>query len=59
LISERTTAGIVAAKARGKLPGNPGFRELRPDALATASRARERSHLADLSTTMPTWLPVV
>ena len=27
LISERTKAGIKAAKARGKLPGNPGLRE--------------------------------
>lgn len=59
LISERTKAGINAAKARGKLPGNPGFRELRPDALAKASRARERSHLADLTTTMSSWLPIV
>lgn len=59
LISERTKAGIKAAKARGKLPGNPGFRELQPDALTKASRARERSHLADLTTTMPSWLPVV
>ncbi len=59
LISERTKAGIKAAKARGKLPGNPGFRELQPDALVKASRARERSHLADLTTTMPSWLPVV
>jgi DNA invertase Pin-like site-specific DNA recombinase len=27
LISERTKAGVKAAKARGKLPGNPSFRE--------------------------------
>ena len=27
LISERTKAGIKAAKAHGKLPGNPGLRE--------------------------------
>lgn len=59
LISERTKAGIKAAKARGRLPGNPGFRALRPDALAKASRARERSHLADLTTTMSSWLPIV
>jgi DNA invertase Pin-like site-specific DNA recombinase len=59
LISERTKAGIKAAKMRGKLPGNPGFRELRPDALAKASRSRERRHLADLTTTMSSWLPAV
>jgi DNA invertase Pin-like site-specific DNA recombinase len=27
LIAERTKAGIKAAKARAKLPGNPGLRE--------------------------------
>jgi DNA invertase Pin-like site-specific DNA recombinase len=59
LISERTKAGINAAKARGKLPGNPGLRERRPEAIAEASRARNSSHLADLTTTMSTWLPVV
>lgn len=59
LISERTKAGIKAAKARGKVPGNPGFRELQPDTLAKASRARERSHLSDLTTTMSSWLPIV
>jgi hypothetical protein len=32
---------------------------MRPDALAKASRARERSHLADLTTTMSSWLPIV
>lgn len=59
LISERTKAGIKAAKNRGKLPGNPGFRERRAVSIAKASQARERSHLADLTTTMPSWLPVV
>lgn len=59
LISERTKAGIRAAMARGKLPGNPGLRAQRPDAIATASRARQRGHLADLTATMSTWLPVV
>ena len=59
LISERTRAGIKAAKARGKLPGNPGLRERTPEAIAKTSRARKRGHLADLTTTMSTWLPVV
>ncbi len=43
LIAERTRAGMKAAKARGKLPGNPGLRERRPEAIASAS----------------TWLPIV
>ncbi len=59
LISERTKAGIKAAKARGRLPGNPGLRARLPEAISKASRARQRSHLADLTTTMSTWLPVV
>ncbi len=59
LISERTKAGIRAAQARGSLPGNPGFRVRNPEAIAKASRVRNRSHLADLTTTMPSWLPVV
>jgi DNA invertase Pin-like site-specific DNA recombinase len=33
LISERTKAGIKAAKARGKKPGNPGMRERQPEAI--------------------------
>lgn len=35
LIAERTRAGIKAAKARGKLPGNPGLRERRPGVLSS------------------------
>lgn len=30
LIAERTKAGMKAAMARGKLPGNPGLRERAP-----------------------------
>ena len=30
-----------------------------PEAIAKASRVRNRSYLADLTTTMPSWLPVV
>jgi DNA invertase Pin-like site-specific DNA recombinase len=32
LIAERTKAGMKAAKARGRLAGNPGLREGRPEA---------------------------
>ncbi|SDP82449.1 recombinase family protein [Phyllobacterium sp. OV277] len=59
LISERTKAGINAARARGKLPGNPGLREKHPEALAKLSKARRRGHLADLVAAMPSWLPIV
>ncbi|MHC1550235.1 recombinase family protein [Phyllobacterium sp. K27] len=59
LISERTKAGIKAAKGRGKLPGNPGLRARTPEAIAKTSRARKRDHLADLTATMASWLPIV
>jgi DNA invertase Pin-like site-specific DNA recombinase len=59
LISERTKAGIKAAKARGKLLGNPGLRARTPEAIAKTSRARREVHLAGLTATMSTWLPVV
>ncbi|TXR50452.1 recombinase family protein [Phyllobacterium endophyticum] len=59
LISERTKAGINAARARGKLPGNPGLRERRREAIAKTSQARRRGHLAELTATMSSWLPVV
>ncbi len=59
LMSERTKVGIKAAKGRGKLPGNPGLRARLPEAIAKASRARQHTHLADLTTTMVSWLPIV
>ncbi|MGH7041486.1 MAG: recombinase family protein, partial [Acetobacteraceae bacterium] len=42
LIAERTKAGMKAAMARGKLPGNPGLREHRPEAIRAASAARQQ-----------------
>ncbi len=37
LSAERSRAGIKAAKAQGRMPGNPGLREKRPDAIAAVS----------------------
>jgi DNA invertase Pin-like site-specific DNA recombinase len=59
LIAERTKAGMRAAKARGRLPGNPGLRERRPEALEAAAAARRRVYLADLIASASTWLPLV
>lgn len=59
LIAERTKAGMKAAKARGKLPGNPGLRERRPEAIRAASAARQRVYLDDLIASASTWLPIV
>jgi DNA invertase Pin-like site-specific DNA recombinase len=59
LIAERTKAGIKAAKARGKLPGNPGLRERRPEAIRAVSKAREKVYLDELIASAQTWLPTV
>ncbi len=59
LIAERTKAGIKAAKARGKLPGNPGLRERRPEAIEAVSKAREKLYLDELVSSAQTWLPMV
>jgi hypothetical protein len=59
LIAERTKAGIKAAKARGKLPGNPGLRERRPEAVKAVSKAREKLCLDELISSAQTWLPTV
>lgn len=59
LIAERTKAGIKAAKARGRLPGNPGLRERRPEAIKAVSKAREKLYLDELIASAQTWLPLV
>jgi DNA invertase Pin-like site-specific DNA recombinase len=57
LISERTKAGIGAAKARGKQPGNPRIRERRPEALRKIALAREKVFVDQLIATSDQWLP--
>ena len=59
LISERTKAGIKAAKAKGRLPGNPGLREKRPEALAKTAAARDRAYAAKIQTSLDAWWPTV
>ncbi|CAN7658416.1 recombinase family protein [Pararhizobium sp. LjRoot235] len=59
LIAERTKAGMKAAKARGRLAGNPGLRERRPDAVRAVSAARQQAYLDDLIASAQTWLPTV
>lgn len=59
LISERTKAGIRAAKSKGKLPGNPGIRERRPDALAKVTAAQNAAFGARIQATVNQWLPTV
>ena len=59
LISERTKAGITAAKAKGKLPGNPGIRERRPEALAKIRAAQKDAYGARIRASADQWLPTV
>ncbi len=59
LNAERTKAGIKAAKAQGRLPGNPGLRERRPEAIAAVSKAREKLYLDELIASAQAWLPMV
>ena len=56
---ERTRAGMKLAKARGKLAGNPGLRERRPEAISNIAVARNRAYMEQLVATAPTWLPTV
>jgi DNA invertase Pin-like site-specific DNA recombinase len=59
LNSERTKAGIRAAVARGKRPGNPGLRNRDPKALRKASSARDRVYIGRLLGGMDAWMPTV
>lgn len=59
LISERTKAGIRAAKAKGKKPGNPGIRERRPEALAKMTAAQKAAYGERVQATASQWLPTV
>jgi DNA invertase Pin-like site-specific DNA recombinase len=59
LIPERAKPGVKAAKARGKVPGNPGLREHRREAIRTIAAARKHIFLGDLIASAPTWLPTV
>lgn len=59
LISERTKAGIKAAKAKGRLPGNPGIRERRPETLAKLTAAQKAAYGDRIQASANQWLPTV
>ena len=59
LIRERTKAGLSAAKARGRVGGNPGLRARDPAALRKLARSRRAGRVADLLPGLDEWLPVV
>lgn len=59
LISERTKAGVQAAKTKGKLPGNPGLRSRKPEAIAKIAAARRATYDTELVASMDSWMPTV
>lgn len=59
LISERTKAGLRAAKARGKMLGNPGVREHRQETIRRLTVAREKRYLEPLIASADQWMPTV
>jgi len=59
LIAERTKAGMKAARARGRISGNPGLRERRPEAIQATSAARQKVYVGDLIASASNWLPIV
>jgi DNA invertase Pin-like site-specific DNA recombinase len=59
LIAERTKAGLRAARARGRIGGNPGLRARDPDAIRKLRARRDAAHLEDILERLDTWLPIV
>ncbi|HYZ22360.1 MAG TPA: recombinase family protein, partial [Rhodopila sp.] len=59
LIAERTKAGLRAAKARGRVGGNPGLRARDPDAIRKLRASRDGTHLTAVLAEFDTWLPAV
>lgn len=59
LIRERTKAGLAAARARGRIGGNPQLRRRDPAAIRRLSTARAQQHLDQLLAGVDAWLPVV
>ena len=59
LIRERTKAGLRAARAEGRVGGNPGLRARDPAAIRRARAARVESHFQMLNAGAEHWVPEV
>jgi hypothetical protein len=59
LISERTKAGLMAAKARGKVLGSRAMRERRPESIRKLSQTRRKAYLDEIIATADRWMPTV
>jgi DNA invertase Pin-like site-specific DNA recombinase len=59
LIAERTKAGLIAARRRGRVGGNPGLRSGDPEAIRKVRASRDAAHLNGVLTQLDNWLPTV
>ena len=59
LIAERTRAGLRAARARGRIGGNPGLRARDPAAVGKIRASRDAAWLKQVIAGLDTWLPTV
>lgn len=59
LIRERTLAGLAAARARGRVGGNPRLKARDPVALAGLAAARRATRLARALAEAESWLPLL
>jgi DNA invertase Pin-like site-specific DNA recombinase len=59
LIRERTDAGLKAARAEGRVGGNPALKRKDPEAIRRVRDLRAKQYLAMLNVTSREWLPTV
>lgn len=59
LIAERTRSGLNAARASGRVGGNPGLRTGDPNAIRKLRASRDAAHLEGVLAQLDTWLPTV
>jgi len=59
LIAERTKSGLKAARARGRVGGNPGLRAGDPDTIRKLRASRDAAHLEGVLAGLDAWLPTV
>src|SRR5271157_5245327 len=59
LIAERTKAGLLAARNRGRVGGNPGLRAGDPEAVRKVQAGRDAAHLDGILAHLDSWLPTV
>ena len=59
LIRGRTKAGLKAARAEGRIGGNPGLRNRDPASIRKVMAARDATHFEKLEATAAQWVPAV